>query len=77
MKLVIRSINRGYSFRISYELSTIDHVVSGPAAVVCGSRSRAIDEGENPDADIMRIYFNDGNQATFDTDTIAMFFEEV
>lgn len=75
MRLVIRSINRGYAFRITYNVDSIDHIVSGPAEVVCGSRSRAKDEGENPDADLMRIYFKDGENATFDVDTIAMFFE--
>ena len=75
MKLVVSERNRGYSFEIRYDCDDIDHVDRDRAFRICGGYSKAIYEGFNPDHEIFRIYFNNGEQATFDLDMVDINFE--
>lgn len=76
MKYVVEEIGRGYEFRVAYNLDAIRRVEHGCAKDVCRSADTAILEGYDPMDMVLRIYFKDGGQATFDYDMIDVYTEE-
>lgn len=76
MKYVVAAIGRGYAFRIAYNLDDISQVRQGRAEDICGSAANAILEGNDPNDMLLRIYFKDGNQATFYWDMIEVYTED-
>lgn len=75
MKYVVEEIGLGYEFRVAYNLDAIREVRNGWAKDICGSASNAMMEGYDPYDKVFRIYFKDGDQATFDFDMIDVYTE--
>lgn len=76
MKYVVEEIGRGYEFRVAYNLDAIREVRHGWAKNIFGSASTALMEGYDPMDQVLRIYFKDGEQATFDYDMIDVYTED-
>ena len=76
MKYVVEEIGRGFEFKVSYNLDAIREVRHGWAKDICGSAGNAVLEGYDPYDQVLRIYFKDGAQATFDYDMIDVYTED-